>query len=237
MIDTVIFDLGGTLLRDDTPDMEAGMRRLHEAAGGNQHPSAEEFLEAFQALWKEMLPSRDKNDLELHAWSIMRLLFEMVGMRPNLSMLELEREFFDAAIHFKIESGAIETLSALKDRGCKVGLLSNTLFSEEVLHEQLEHFGMRRFFDSYVISSAYGIRKPNPAIFKVALQHLHSQPEQSLYIGDTPRFDIAGANRSGMVSVWYNPKGEEEPASPKPQHVIGRLEDIMYLLELLNQSD
>ncbi len=74
---------------------------------------------------------------------------------------------------------------------------------------ELRMLNLDRFFDTVVLSSDIGVKKPNPKIFKKAMDSLGVSPEESLYIGDNPAKDLVGAKGIGMKMLLF--RSEEKP--------------------------
>jgi len=77
--------------------------------------------------------------------------------------------------------GAVETITALRERGLKIGLI--TVCSEDVvsLWEETAFHGL---FDAEVFSAAVGLRKPDPKIYRLALELLEVEPAEAVFVGD-----------------------------------------------------
>lgn len=80
-----------------------------------------------------------------------------------------------------------------------------------------------------MVSEAVGLRKPDPRIFQLALERLNSRPEKSLFVGDNPEADIAGARRAGLRTVWMR-NSHWSPAGPADA-VCEQLSDLPRLIE------
>ena len=109
-------------------------------------------------------------------------------------------------------------LEALRDRGLKLGLVSNAFDPPELLHRDLALLGVADRLDAAVFSSEVGRRKPDPLIFEVALQRLGADPGRSLFVGDTLATDVAGAEALGMhtcLALWF--RADEDAAAPEPE--------------------
>ena len=98
---------------------------------------------------------------------------------------------------------AIETLQALQQMDFKLHIITNGF--QEVQFVKLENCGMRAFFDVVVCSEFVGKNKPDPAIFKYALNQAGAKAEKAVMIGDDYHVDVAGALRAGMQAVWFDP--------------------------------
>jgi putative hydrolase of the HAD superfamily len=119
--------------------------------------------------------------------------------------------------------GAIETIAALRERGLKTGLI--TVCSEDVvsLWEETDFHGL---FDAEVFSAAVGLRKPDPRIYRIALEQLGVDAQDAMFVGDGANDELAGAERVGMTAV-----GVESPTGELPDDWTGRR--IRTLPELL----
>jgi putative hydrolase of the HAD superfamily len=91
---------------------------------------------------------------------------------------------------------AAETLAALKASGFRLGLLSD--FPPR---RKLELLGLDGFFDAVFSTEELGVLKPNPAPFLKLASALDLSPQEILYVGNSPRYDITGAKRAGMKAA------------------------------------
>jgi putative hydrolase of the HAD superfamily len=122
--------------------------------------------------------------------------------------------------------GAVETIAALRERGLKTGLI--TVCSEDVvkLWEETDFHGL---FDAEVFSAAVGLRKPDPRIYRIALEKLGVDAEDAMFVGDGANDELAGAERVGMSAV-----GVESPTGELPDDWGGlRIRELPELLQLL----
>jgi putative hydrolase of the HAD superfamily len=67
---------------------------------------------------------------------------------------------------------------------------------------KLTALGISTLFDVVLISEAEGIRKPDRAIFDMAVNRCGVSPTEAMFVGDHPEVDIAGAQAAGLVPVW-----------------------------------
>jgi HAD superfamily hydrolase (TIGR01509 family) len=102
-----------------------------------------------------------------------------------------------------IRPGTREVLLRL-GQAYRMGIISN---ADGKIAEVLNHCGIADCFESIIDSGAVGAEKPDPAIFRAALDSLRVLPEQSLYIGDVYSVDYFGATRVGMHSLLFDVTG------------------------------
>jgi putative hydrolase of the HAD superfamily len=95
---------------------------------------------------------------------------------------------------------AVQTLSGLRTSGLKLGLITNR--SMRMQSRKLQCLALAPMFDTILISEAEGISKPDPRIFHRALERLNVSPARSVFVGDHPEVDVAGARTAGMHAIW-----------------------------------
>lgn len=125
-------------------------------------------------------------------------------------------------------------LEALRDRGLKLGLVSNAFDPPELLHRDLEQFGIAERLDVAVFSSEVGRRKPDPEIFRRALDALGVDPPEALFVGDTLATDIAGAAALRMhtcQALWF--RVDDDPSAPEPEFQAFTQMDVLTIARRL----
>ena len=89
-------------------------------------------------------------------------------------------------------------LEELRAGGTELGVISNF---ESWLEELLAQLDLTGFFPVRVVSGLEGVEKPDPAIFRLALGRIGLAPEETVYVGDAPDFDVEPAAALGMFPV------------------------------------
>jgi putative hydrolase of the HAD superfamily len=104
----------------------------------------------------------------------------------------------------RVYPDTLAALQALRARGYRMGLVSNTPWGtpDYLWEKQVARFGLTEFLQVRVFSSGIGFRKPDPRIFLAALARLRSGAEETLFVGDHPLNDVAGPRRMGMRTAW-----------------------------------
>lgn len=125
------------------------------------------------------------------------------------------------------------TLDALRDSGIRLCVISNFVWGAPELIHDLE---LTAHFEALVISARVGFQKPNPGIFKFALDKMRVTPENAWHIGDSYRADVLGARRVGVTGVLIDRSGND-PARAREQHEDEDLTVITDLFELLDLLD
>jgi putative hydrolase of the HAD superfamily len=97
--------------------------------------------------------------------------------------------------------GAREMLERLQGRTV-VGVVTNNEVPEQ--EEKLDHFRLRSLVDFMVVSAGVGVAKPDPQIFRIALDRAGVPAHETVMIGDSWRSDVTGARNTGIGPVWFN---------------------------------
>lgn len=123
---------------------------------------------------------------------------------------------------------AVKVLSALKESGVKLGVVSNNYVS---IYETLAQLGLTPYFDCIVISEEVGLQKPDPAIILLACNRLGVKPEDTIYVGDHP-LDITCAHDAGAACAWQPPNRwyRLPEGSREPELRLTRLAELMNVI-------
>jgi len=193
---TVLFDAGGVLLDLDY----AFLRRLLVA---RHVPTTVEALAESESIARTTIDRRVREGgRSSEAWrDYFRILLTRVGAPP-----EGTEEIIDtlAEAHQRVGlwtvaiDGAVQTVRALKDAGHRLGVVSN---AEGRVAIDLAGAGYEGLFETIVDSHLVGVEKPDPAIFRIALERMNAAPETTVFLGDVPAVDVAGARAAGLTAV------------------------------------
>jgi putative hydrolase of the HAD superfamily len=102
--------------------------------------------------------------------------------------------------------GAVEMLSGLKEAGYSTGLISDC---SQAATEVWKDSPLAAFFEVCVFSCQAGIRKPDPRIYRLALEQLKVASGQCCYVGDGSSRELSGAARVGLRAVQLRVPGED----------------------------
>ncbi|MFW6070182.1 MAG: HAD family hydrolase [bacterium] len=129
---------------------------------------------------------------------------------------------------------AIDVLETLRERGYKIGLVTNSFLPMWMRDVELRHYDLLDYFDARLTSGDSGYLKPHPAIYEHMLELLDVDAASAVFVGDRPRHDIAGANEVGLVSVLIDPPHlERELDGIVPDFTVTTLSELLPVLEQL----
>jgi len=109
--------------------------------------------------------------------------------------------------------GAVATVREIHAAGIPIGIVSSAVY-HPFLEWTLDTFGIRAAFDVIVTSASAGFYKSRAELYVHAAELLGATPERMVHVGDSLRFDVGGASRAGMGTVWLRrePSPSDHPA-------------------------
>ncbi len=207
---TILFDAGYTLV---FPNVEA----LAEDLARQGYPITIQDFHAAERGGKD----------KLDAWLLPRLASAKRVTRPDLVYWEeylrilakrlnapwmarvrfvnrVVKAFRNIQFWSRVEPCAEPFLESLRDRGYRMGVVSNATGK---MREQLVRLDLARHFDFIFDSAVVGIEKPSPAIFTMAAQAARAKPSEAVFVGDSYAIDVAGAAYAGISGVLMDATG------------------------------
>ncbi len=233
-IRAIFFDIGETLgvRKPDMARQAAAVPRMLDLLGIDQSPETwrqelEMRYEAYVAWRQESLIEVCEQEL----WARW-LLPDLPVERTRAHALELTRLWRSLGGKRDLRDDVPATIRELVNRGYRLGIISNTVTSQET-PACLEEHGLSDCFSTILLSCAFGRRKPDPTIFWEAARQVGVQPEWCAYVGDRPSRDVAGPRRAGYaltIMVADSPYVEVS-TDPflEPDIVIHRLAQLLDL--------
>ncbi|MDD3840792.1 MAG: HAD family hydrolase [Clostridia bacterium] len=229
-VKAVLFDLDGTLLKNDRNRMGDEYIKLVY----NRFPdtiSPEKFEKAMYAAFMAMT----KNDgRKINKQVFIETFFPLIdypadeGMqifdyvhKHDLPSLEREEE--------KVPE-AKRVVEKVFDLGYQVVIATNPIFPKDVMFERLKWAGVDKFPFKLVTSfENCKFAKPNPQYYKQITDRIDIKPEQCLMIGDE-HMDMVAAHVGIRTFFVKSPSSDLRDSTPKPTY-RGKLEDIINILE------
>ncbi|MCW4020349.1 MAG: HAD family hydrolase [Candidatus Bathyarchaeota archaeon] len=192
----VLFDLGGTLIK--TAPVPLIYKRILAAHG--IHLPIKENDPSFREVDEE-LSFADYTLPYDEFWRISDIkTLRRLGIRENLEELAaaVTDEWHDNS-GIEIYPDVKETLEMLKERGLKMGVVTNGFRFD--IEDNLARIGLSGMFDATVGVDDVGTPKPNKEIFLYAVRKLGVEPHEALFVGDNPEVDYEGAENAGLKTV------------------------------------
>ena len=183
-------------------------------------PDAEAFGRVFADHESELFAPAGEDEIDITAVMTRSFREQGVDLTDDDVRLFLQATHDVWSSHWALGASTHALLEALRARGLKLAVVSNTASPEWLLRPVLERQGIPERVDAIVLSSEVGKRKPHPAIFQRALSELGVAPHEALFVGDRIDADVFGASRVGMKTVqalWFRADDGAAPVEPDYQ--------------------
>ena len=210
-VEAVLFDVDFTLVK---PGPLLGPRGYHEAGKRfGLELDAERYAEARAAA---VLDLKQHPELEHDEEVWLRFTEDIVrGMGGEgeacRSVAQAITDRWLASENFELYEDVLPVLELLRQRGVKIGLVSNT---SRDLSAFVDHFKLP--VDAWVWSGRHGKVKPSPTIFMAVLDELGVAPEAAVMVGDSLEDDVEGARALGMRAYLVDRDGRAEVEDALP---------------------
>ncbi len=134
---------------------------------------------------------------------------------------------------FELRDDCIDTLSALRERGLNVSIVSN--IDDDYLQPMVRSAGLDGHLDAWTSSEEAESCKPDSRIYHHACEKAGCAPEEVLFVGDSREQDIVGALGVGMTTALIRepgatPPGEGVGQSSDPHHEVEQLSQILAIV-------
>jgi len=196
----VIFDLFGTLIRNFS---RSEYRAVLDDMAALLGAPAEEFARA----WFDTFPERNLGLSATAEGDIVRVCHQLSVFPLPAHLTAAAKLRIDLTRRYLVpRDGAREVLGTLRTRGLRLGLITDCTAEAPLLWPESP---LASLFDTAVFSCVEHVKKPDPAIYRIACERLGVTPQECLYVGDGSSRELTGARQVGMRPVHLRPPGED----------------------------
>jgi len=209
----ILFDFGGTL----DSDGEHWLDRFYELYEKTDlHISRTEIKRVFYDTDKLCCNNPEVNTMGLRQLMShhIRLQFWQLGIADTEAAMTMVESFCSKTAHHLHRNAGI--LSRLSNR-FRLGVVSNFYGNVEILCREA---GLSEFLDVIIDSIRVGVAKPDPAIFRMALNRMNLQAESVIFVGDSYERDMIPAQKIGLMTVWIKGPNPRMPADAPPVDAV-----------------
>ncbi len=240
----IFFDMGGTIETFDfTPELRIqatyGIQRILEDGGIQLNLTNQELYEIVSDGLKRYheISIQDLNELPpLKVWKD----FILQDFDVDVNQLESVAEELACYVelnyyHRELRPEIPHVLEEIQKMGLKIGLISN-VNSRGQVPTNLKRYDIQNYFYPVVLSSEYGRRKPDPAIFHYAARLANVPTSECAYVGDRINRDIVGARKAGFqlaIQIQHDFNHGEYETGAIPDYVI---EDMTEILDVIKRE-
>ncbi len=241
-IRAVIFDLGGTLI--DWPDYNEDLVRRWGLAYNYliatlpriDWPTQDDYVQAMRDAEKSHWRLVETVQGSTSPTALIRDGFSRLGREASEEEVLTALGGYGQAINgwAFVFPDAVETLTELRKRGYRIGLLSNTWWAASWHNAEIAAHGLTSLLDEITYTSDLPHSKPHPSVFLHVAERLNVAPNECVMVGDRMVDDISGALNAGMRGVWRkNDYPWPKPDTIIPTAVISNLSELLPLLQKL----
>ena len=236
MIRAIFFDLDDTLIRYEAA-YEIALTASHTmVASRHPHISRSHLRQAIYAAYEKQFGYGTPGFAELGILSVKELRTILTGNALCALQIKREPDFVAALIeaHEAIErreiqpfGDTLETLDTLA-KSFPLGVITNG--PSAMQRAKLNGLGLADRFSTIIVDSEFGHPKPDARIFAHAAEVVGCEPEELLFVGNSPEADIAGAVYAGWTCVWLNADDAPLPENvPAPHYTVRKLSEILSI--------
>ncbi len=222
---TVLFDLGGTLVhyfeRHEFPDI------LKQAITEVQNYLLQKDIlrvspdDMWQKVREEDYESSDYRVRPLE--ERLARIFQLDDLAQSGDLITTMCRCFMKPIFARgcCYEDTLPTLKELKLRGFNTAIISNTTWGSpaNLWRKELERLGLNAYMDAVVFCRDVGRRKPAKEVFEFTLKKLQAFPQQCIFVGDDPRWDLVGPRTVGIESILIDRRRVVQHAEKEPKPI------------------
>jgi putative hydrolase of the HAD superfamily len=217
-LELVLFDLDDTL-HDDTNACHSAAEEVAREVAAEHGIDALALKRAYiteaDGFWHRLSAADLNVKLARIRTSMWQTALERVGVdEAGLAQRSADRYYAYRLRHFALFPGAVDVLRMLRERGMKLGIVTNGL--SETHREKIALLQISEFFDAIFLSDEVGMLKPDPLLFAHACRTLGGAPAHAAMVGDRYDRDISGAQQAGLYTIWLNVRAESLPPGAVP---------------------
>ena len=211
MFKNYVFDLYGTLIDINTDEWDMALWEklaiLYRYKGA-QYTSDEinktycEYVEAEKNRVRKRFPEYSVIDIKIE--KVFKKLFSDKGVKVTAKDIDFICTAFRcySTKYIKLYDGVIDLLDTLKDKGKKIYLLSNA--QRKFTENELNMFGLVKYFDGVIISSDEECSKPDKHYFDILINRYNLNRKETVMVGNDYISDIKGAYDAGLSSLYIH---------------------------------
>ncbi|MEG6616534.1 HAD hydrolase-like protein [Peptococcaceae bacterium 1198_IL3148] len=208
-IDTVLFDLDGTLV-DSLPLIKR----------------------TYQRVFQEMnIPWENDEVMTWVGRSLKDIGNYFAGEERGQEFFKVYQHYYaiDHDEYTKAYAGTLEMLEKLHNKGYTLGVVTSK--SGAVAKRSIDFLGMAKYMQILIGAQDVDKHKPLPDPLLVALERLNRQPAQAAYVGDSP-FDVLSAKAAKVkaIAVTWGMATKDIMENHQPDHIIDRWDELYQLL-------
>jgi putative hydrolase of the HAD superfamily len=224
MIETVFLDAGGVLVFPNWIRISDALARQGVAVGADvlagADPHARRKLDQSGTI-------NATNDAG-RGWLYFNLVLGAAGIplspATDAALEELHEYHRQTNLWEYVPAGVVPALCSLRAAGFNLVVVSN---ANGTLRAKFDRLGLTAHVDCILDSCEFGVEKPDPRLFRIAIEKSRASPETTVHVGDLYHVDVLGARAAGLRAVLFDEAGLYEDVD------CPRVRSLAELVELV----
>ena len=231
-IETVFLDAGGVLVHPNWVRVADALARHGVAVDADRLIAAEPHAKLEMDRASLMAGTDDRR----RGWIYFDTVLRHAGIVPDeasdRALAEVRRPADVHNLWEYVPADVAPALAALRAAGVRLVVVSN---ANGTLRALFDRVGLTAWFDMVLDSHKWGVEKPDPRLFHLALAESGADAATTMHVGDFVHIDVAGARAAGLsAAVLFNPAGlYTDQDCPR----VARLSELAGLVERANAAD
>ena len=165
MTQAILFDLGGTVLSENSYNISSGYSAIAHSLSPN-------------ASLEKLMASTDELQNNTHEFSLLNWIDEHLDKsNPSSTAADIEMKLWDNTASLSPKPDIAVVLDYLNQQNIRVAAISNAIFSSVCMRTELDKYNLGKYFEFIISSADIGIRKPDRRIFDLALSKLNMKAD------------------------------------------------------------
>ncbi len=219
-LETVFLDAGGVLLFPNWQRISTALARhrveVEPEALAAADPIARKQIDDGQTIASTTDAKR--------GWLFFNLILTAAGVplsdATDAALAELHEYHRERNLWESVPEGVIPALEALGSRGLRLTVVSN---ANGTLCAHMDRLGLTRYLHCVLDSCDFGVEKPDPRLFQIALERSGASAETTIHVGDLYQVDVLGARAAGLRGVLLDEHGLYEGVDCPRVRSLGEL--------------
>jgi putative hydrolase of the HAD superfamily len=203
-LETVFLDAGGVLLFPNWTRISEALAKqgvlVEPAALAAADPIARKQIDEGKTV-------ATTNDAK-RGWMFFNLILTAAGVPLSdataAALAELHAYHREHNLWELVPAGVIPALEALGSLGLRKTVVSN---ANGTLCAHMDRLGLSRYVDCVLDSCDFGVEKPDPRLFEIALERSGAAAATTIHVGDLYQVDVVGARAAGLRGVLLDERG------------------------------
>lgn len=234
-IKVIFFDMGNTLLHfhfgnsDYEKDMKGLIYLTQYLNRFNDNIQLNDVKIGFYNSWMNGIKDRRVRNIEYPIENFLNDFLKEYNLKLKLEeCVQAIKCFYTEYIkQLVFEDNLRKDLETIKEKGYKIGVISNTCYYETVMEECFKEAGIYDLIDEFTFSYSLRFGKPDERIFKIAIEKIGVLPQETIMIGDSLESDIKPALQLGMKTIWLNKDKIKNDSNIIPNLTICKISEIL----------